>query len=166
MHQPVPQREAPCRNFVPEGQSQPELCDECELEHTSEAADMELLGRLLGDVRACVRYRTATTSTLSSSSLQRQASAQKKGDKAWDSCAEGPSICRRGAKEVSKLLDKLVEAADRLAKFGDEHMTREEVVPLPSHTCHGFAGVAASCCAPPGLQQSFTRFVGPQRGPC
>ena len=41
---------------MPEGQSQPELCDECEMEHTSEAADMELLGRLLGDVRACVRY--------------------------------------------------------------------------------------------------------------
>ena len=38
-----------------EGQSPPELCDACELEHSSEAADMELLGRLLGDVRACVR---------------------------------------------------------------------------------------------------------------
>ena len=37
--------------------------------------------------------------------------------------------CRRGAKELSNLLDKLVEAADRLAKFGDEHMTREEVLP-------------------------------------
>ena len=34
---------------------------------------------------------------------------------------------RRGAREVSQLLDELVAAADRLATFSDHHMTREEV---------------------------------------
>ena len=59
--------------------------------------------------------------------------ARTRVEAAWKNRCHGQremeAGCRRGAKELSNLLDKLVEAADRLAKFGDEHMTREEVLP-------------------------------------
>ena len=102
---------------------------------------MELLGRLLGDVKASARcaQRQAYCSCCGRAAVCAVHAARLAALPAamTEDCEWPPAdvlcsehcycFCRRGAREVSQLLDELVAAADRLATCSDQHMAREEV---------------------------------------